>query len=158
MRLAKRAEEDWLDFRIRCFRSARWAIQKTLRAGGAPSGFNGPGTMRVIGLGAGCGRLPPPVVSWTRTVRWSGGNMNRSSDRVCVIRGVSFLDWWGKNETWIGRLAADGGEMSPWTGRSGKSNGLFGLSNRTCPGAPIRSLDMMAGGLLRSEASVSCGC
>ena len=28
MRLSKKAEEDWLDFRLRCFRSARWAIQR----------------------------------------------------------------------------------------------------------------------------------
>ena len=30
MRLAKHSSEDWLDFRIRCFRSARWAIHRFL--------------------------------------------------------------------------------------------------------------------------------
>ena len=28
MRLAKRADEDWLDYRVRSFRSARWSIQR----------------------------------------------------------------------------------------------------------------------------------
>ena len=28
MRLSKKAEEDWLEFRLRCFRFARWAIQR----------------------------------------------------------------------------------------------------------------------------------
>ena len=32
MRLAKKGDEDWLEFRLRCFRAARWAIQRHMGA------------------------------------------------------------------------------------------------------------------------------
>ena len=72
MRLAKHSNEDWLEFRIRCFRSARWAIQRFVGTRWSTAWLKRAWGFAGHRARSGLWRPPPPsgLINNFRTLEW----------------------------------------------------------------------------------------